>query len=150
VEMSFLVLPGEAPVLTYAGRPLGVLAGLEGRVTGFAVAELTVAPGFPGPPPHVHDDFDEGFYVLEGTLVVEGDGDPLLATAGSMFVAPRGERHAFSNPSPSPVRVLALWGPAAPAMKLMEAIGAVLSPDGPWDLERVAAVYHAHGSRLAP
>ena len=100
--MSFLVLPGEAPVLTYAGRPLGVLAGLEGRVTGFAVAELTVAPGFPGPPPHVHDDFDEGFYVLEGTLVVEGDGDPLLATAGSMFVAPRGERHAFSNPSPSP------------------------------------------------
>jgi mannose-6-phosphate isomerase-like protein (cupin superfamily) len=148
--VSFVVLPGQAPVITYAGGPLEVLAGLEGRIAGFAAAEMTVPGGFPGPPPHVHEDFDEGFYVLEGTLVVAGDAEPVEARPGSMFLAPRGERHAFSNPSTEAARILGVWGPAAPAMRLMEAIGAVLSSDGPSDPDKVRAVYEANRSHLAP
>jgi quercetin dioxygenase-like cupin family protein len=125
-----------------------ILAGLEGRPAGFAVAQLTVPPAFAGPPPHAHDDFDEGIYVLEGSILVVGDGEPMEAGPGSLFVAPRGERHAFSNPSGEPARVLGLWGPADPAMRFMEAVGAVLPAQGPPDMEAVRAVYEAHQSRL--
>jgi quercetin dioxygenase-like cupin family protein len=148
--VSFLVAPGEAPSIRYAGRPMPVLAGLDGRPSGFAVAELTVPAGFPGPPPHAHDAFDEGIYVLEGTILVLGDGEPTEAGPGSLFVAPRGERHGFANPSGEPARVLGLWGPAAPAMEFMAAVGAVLPAQGAPDADALRAVYEAHGSRVLP
>lgn len=34
----------------------------------FFLWESTVAAGFPGPPPHVHDEFHDMFYVLESEL----------------------------------------------------------------------------------
>ena len=142
--MSFHVVPGSAPTIAYAGRPMEILAGWEGRPAGFAVAQLTVPPAFAGPPLHAHDLFDEGIYVLEGSILVVGDGEPLEAGPDSLFVAPRGERHAFSNPSGEPARVLGLWGPAEPAMRFMEAVGAVLPAQGPPDVEAVRAVYEAH------
>ncbi len=146
--VSFLVVPGSAPSIQYAGRPMDVFAGLDDRPAGFAVAELTVPAGFPGPPPHAHDLFDEGIYVLQGSILVVGDGEPTMAGPGSLFVAPRGERHGFANPSGEPARVLGLWGPAGPAMTFMEAVGAVLPAQGPPDVEAVRAVYEAHQSRI--
>jgi quercetin dioxygenase-like cupin family protein len=146
--MSFLVEQGSAPTITYAGRPMAILAGLSGQPTGFAVAELQVPAAFAGPPPHAHDTFDEGIYVLEGTLLVAADAEPLEAVPGTMFVAPRGQRHSFANPSARPARVLGLWGPAEPAMEFMQAIGAVLPAAGPPDREALRSVYEAHGSRL--
>src|ERR687883_166017 len=98
--MSFHVRPGSAPTIEYAGRPMEILAGLQGRPSGFAVAQLTVPPGFPGPPPHAHDLFDEGIYVLEGSILVVGDSRPVETGPGSLFVAPRGERHGFAPHHP--------------------------------------------------
>jgi quercetin dioxygenase-like cupin family protein len=148
--MSFLVVSGGAPSIQYAGRPMEILAGLGDRPSGFAVAELTVPAGFAGPPPHAHDTFDEGIYVLAGSILVVGDGEATVAGPGSLFVAPRGERHGFSNPSSEPARVLGLWGPAGPAMELMEAVGAALPAQGPPDMDRLRAVYESHGSRIVP
>jgi len=127
-----------------------VLAGLQGGLEGFALAEMTVPAGFHGPPPHAHDAFDEGIYVLDGLLLVAGDHEPIEAGPGSFFVAPRGQRHSFANPSTRPSRVLGLWGPAAPAMAFMRAIGVVLPAQGPPNAEDVRAVYEAHDSRLMP
>lgn len=148
--MSFHVDPGSAPTIEYAGHPMAVLAGLHGRPSGFAVADLTVPPGFAGPPPHAHDLFDEGLYVLEGSIRVVADGEPTEVGPGFLFIAPRGERHGFANPSGDPARVLGLWGPAEPAMRFMEAVGAVLPAQGAPDLEAVRAVYEAHQSHLLP
>jgi len=148
--MSFLVVSGSAPSIRYAGRPMEILAGLGDRPSGFAVAELTVPAGFAGPPPHAHDAFDEGIYVLEGSITVLGDGDPTVAGPGALFVAPCGERHGFANPSGEPAKVLGLWGPAGPAMELMAAVGAVLPAQGAPDVDAVRAVYEAHQSRIVP
>ena len=148
--MSFLVVPGSAPSIRYAGRPMEILAGLDERPPGFAVAELTVPAGFAGPPPHAHDAFDEGIYVLEGSILVAGDGEPFEAGAGTLFVAPRGERHRFANPSDRPARVLGLWGPSGPAMELMRAVGEALPAEGAADPEAMRAVYEAHQSRILP
>jgi uncharacterized cupin superfamily protein len=52
-----------------------VLAGDGDQPAGFAVAEIAIPAGFPGPVPHAHDAFDEAIYVLEGRLLVWGTGN---------------------------------------------------------------------------
>ena len=70
------------PSLTQGGIHLGTGAGTSFwlltdlftfKVTGadtngaYSVAEVTAGPEM-GPPPHIHRDCDESFYVLEGTF----------------------------------------------------------------------------------
>jgi len=71
--------------------------------------QMTIPAHFAGPIPHAHDAFDEAIYVLRGRLLVAGDDEPQEAAAGSMFVAPRGQRHAFSNPHGTVAWVLGIW-----------------------------------------
>jgi hypothetical protein len=88
--------------------------------------------------------------VLRGRLLVAGDDEPQEAAAGSMFVAPRGQRHAFSNPHRTDALVLGIWAPAGPAIAFMRDIGAALSPDQPPDPDRMREIYARHASRLLP
>ena len=145
-----LTLPGEGPAFPYAGQPMHILAGHGGRPPGLAAMEITVPPHFAGPIPHAHDGFDEAIYVLSGSLLVLGDAEPQDAPPGSMFVAPRGHRHGFSNPSGEQARVLGLWAPPGPALAFMRDIGAALSPDTPPDPDRVREIYARYASRLLP
>jgi quercetin dioxygenase-like cupin family protein len=112
--MTVLIHHGEGPSFSYAGQQVHVLAGEAGQPAGFAAMEIIIPAHFPGPIPHAHDQFDEGIYVLRGRLLVAGDGDPQEATEGSMFSAPRGHRHGFSNPYPEEALVLGIWSPADP------------------------------------
>ena len=68
--------------------------------------------------------------MLSGRLLVHGDGEPAEAVPGSLFVAPRGHRHGFSNPLAEGALVLGIWAPPEPALAFMREIGAALSPDG--------------------
>ena len=97
--MTLLTQHDEGPTFPYAGQPPHILAGHDGRPSGFAATELTIPGRFAGPIPHAHDEFDGAIYVLSGRLLVAGDSEPQLAAPGSMFVAPRGHRHGFSNPA---------------------------------------------------
>src|ERR1700685_3858740 len=63
-----------------------------------------------------------------GQLLVVGEGEPQQAVPGSMFVAARGHRHGFSNPSDEPARVLGVWAPAEPALAFMRDIGSEPDP----------------------
>jgi mannose-6-phosphate isomerase-like protein (cupin superfamily) len=85
--------------------------------------EITVPPWFAGPIPQAHDAFDEAVYVFSGHLQVLGDDEPQEAAPGSMFVAPRGQRHGFSNPSAEPALALGIWAPPEPALAFMRDIG---------------------------
>jgi quercetin dioxygenase-like cupin family protein len=148
--MTLLTRPGEGPAFPYAGQPMHILAGHEGQPPGFAAMEITVPARFAGPIPHAHDEFDEAIYVLSGRLLVTGDDEPTEALPGSMFVAARGHRHGFSNPSGEPARVLGLWAPSAPALAFMRDIGAALRPDTSPDPDRMREIYERHASRLLP
>lgn len=70
-----------------------------------------------------------------------------------MFVAPRGQRHAFNNPHGTDALVLGIWAPASPAIAFVRDIGATLSgPErgqaaGP---EHMREIYARHASRLLP
>jgi mannose-6-phosphate isomerase-like protein (cupin superfamily) len=126
-----------------------VLAGQDGQPEGFAAMELLIPAHFAGPIPHANDEFDEAIYVLRGQLQVTGD-QTLEATAGSMFTAPRGSRHGFSNPYDTAALVLGVWAPAGPALAFMREVGAALSPDTPPDPDQMRELYLRHASRLLP
>jgi mannose-6-phosphate isomerase-like protein (cupin superfamily) len=72
----------------------------------FFLCESTIAPGFPGPPLHRHKRLHDMFYVLEGTLTVNVDGEQRELGPGSFACVAPGTAHTFSNPSASPVRFL--------------------------------------------
>jgi quercetin dioxygenase-like cupin family protein len=148
--MTLLTHRGEGQWFPYAGQPMHVLAGQDGQPAGFAAMEITVPAHFAGPIPHAHDAFDEAIYVLSGRLLVVGDGEPHEAVPGSMFVAPRGQRHGFSNPSADPALVLGIWAPAEPAVAFMRDIGAALAPGAPPDPDQMREIYARHASRLMP
>ena len=65
-----------------------------------------VAPPMSGPPRHVHTREDELFYVLEGELVFELDGERHTARTGDTVYLRRGVIHAYQNFTTSTARLL--------------------------------------------
>ncbi len=75
------------------------------------VIEFILAPGFPGPRPHVHRKHEELFYVLEGELdYLVGDQSKRLGP-GSVSHIPPGVIHDFRNPGPARARCLLVSSP---------------------------------------
>jgi quercetin dioxygenase-like cupin family protein len=78
----------------------------------FSAVETTLAPGYDGPGPHVHESFVDSFYVLEGALTVRVAGERRTLEAGGFALAPPGTVHTFANESAKPVRMLNVLAPA--------------------------------------
>jgi quercetin dioxygenase-like cupin family protein len=64
------------------------------------------APPMSGPPRHVHSREDELFYVLEGDVVFELDGEQHTVLAGGTVYLRRGIVHAYQNFTDRPARLL--------------------------------------------
>ncbi len=86
---SFLCAPGEGQVLARS-----VCLKVSSAQTGgaFEVMELG---GHGGPPPHLHRDHDECFYIIEGTFTFLMGNQQVEAPTGSVVFVSRGTRHAF-------------------------------------------------------
>ncbi|SFS89354.1 cupin domain-containing protein [Halostagnicola kamekurae] len=92
-------------------RSLSDAAGLEN----VALRVYTAAPGQQLPLSyHYHDEQEEVFYVLEGTLHVETPEEEFAVESGTAFVAEPGSPHRAFNPesAASDLEVLALGAPA--------------------------------------
>jgi quercetin dioxygenase-like cupin family protein len=76
------------------------------------VVEIALPPGWDGPPLH-HHDFDEAFYVLEGELIFQVEGQLITKRAGEFAFAPRNVVHTFANHSDAPARYLLVITPAS-------------------------------------
>ena len=77
-----------------------------------ALMENRVSAGFGGPPLHVHPDFDETFYVLEGELTFQLGDERLIASSGALVFAPGETPHTYANLSGKEARALLLCTPA--------------------------------------
>jgi quercetin dioxygenase-like cupin family protein len=104
--------PGEGERIAVGPSETVLKATGENTADTFFMSETTIAPGFPGPPPHFHDRLHDMFYVLEGTLTLRLGDETHELTEGSFVCVPPGEVHTFSNPGTDPVRVLNLNTPA--------------------------------------
>jgi mannose-6-phosphate isomerase-like protein (cupin superfamily) len=64
-----------------------------------------------GVPMHIHENEDEHFIVLEGTLRIVCADKAVNATAGRAVTVSKGVPHAWSNVSDTEVRMLVLFSP---------------------------------------
>ena len=90
-------------------RPFGidmkVLIGGEHTGGTFSAIVAEIKPG-EGPPPHLHRDRDEYFYVLEGTYQLSVGDTEATVGPGAMVFVPSGTPHAFKNIASHPGRLI--------------------------------------------
>jgi quercetin dioxygenase-like cupin family protein len=75
------------------------------------ICEVMVPPGG-GPPPHVHRNEDESFYLLQGTLTIQAGGRTYHVSPGDFLHLPRGIAHSFRNDGKVDAKMLATVSPA--------------------------------------
>ena len=103
------------------------------------------------PPPHVHRDADEAFYVLDGEVELDVGGETTVAGPGTFAFAPRGVPHTYRVRSAT-ARLLVVGSPGG-LDRFFAAVGepaqarALPTPAAP-DVETVASVAAAHGIDL--
>jgi quercetin dioxygenase-like cupin family protein len=124
--------------------PFQLLANSEESDGKFLFGEGRLEPG-PGPGLHVHEHEHESFYVIEGVLTIELDGERLELRSGDYIMCPPGVPHRFSNLSDQPVRVVGAMSPTG-IEKMFEAEAAYFATlDGPPDLQRIAEITKPYG-----
>ena len=85
----------------------------SGAATGqaLAVVEQRLPAGF-APPPHIHHNEDEAFYLLSGELVAQLGDQQIAAWAGAFLWLPRGVQHGFVVSGDAPCTMLVITTPA--------------------------------------
>lgn len=104
--------PGEGERHGAGSAEIVIKATGEETAGTFFLSETTIAPGFPGPPPHRHERLVDMFYVLEGALSVRLGEESHQFEEGSFVCVPAGVVHTFSNQTDSPTRFLNFNTPA--------------------------------------
>ena len=86
----------------------------------FNLSIITMAAGRSGPEPHVHDDEDDAFLVLDDEITFLLGDDELSAPAGTFVLVPPGVEHTFANRTDHPVRMLNIHAPAGFDRRLLD------------------------------
>ena len=145
---AYVVGPGEGK--RFSGRAGGYT--LETKATDdhtrgtYAFQEMTVAPGFPWIPPHLHRNEDEALYGLEGEVAVRVGDQTHTIGPGTFVLMPRGVVHTFSNPGAVPAKVIVVSSPGAVISYFEEAAALTnASPTGQPDMARLVALAATYG-----
>ena len=102
--------PGAGERIWITGDTVGIKATAADTGGAYTMLEVISAPGN-GPPPHVHENEDEAFYVLDGTFELVVDGRPIRAEAGAFVLVPRGTVHRWRCAGERPGRMMILFTP---------------------------------------
>ncbi len=76
-----------------------------------AVVEQRMPAGF-APPPHVHHNEDEAFYLLSGSLTAQLGDQQIAAQRGAFLWLPRGVQHGFVVDGDAPCTMLVITTPS--------------------------------------
>jgi quercetin dioxygenase-like cupin family protein len=76
----------------------------------YSLTEMVMQPGSVTPA-HIHDQFEEAHYILEGEVEYQLDDKTIVAIPGAFLQFPIGQAHAFKNVTSQPAKVLALMTP---------------------------------------
>ena len=123
--------------MVQASRP-SIIVHLRGQQSGgdLALIEVLVEAGAAGPPLHVHPAHAEGFYVLQGPLLVQIRDQVRTAQTGEFLFAAAGAPHAFANPTQRDARLLVTCTPAG-FEGYFDRLAAGIGGDPPEDAIRV-------------
>lgn len=84
--------------------------------------ELVADPFAAGPPEHVHENQDESFEILAGTVTGTLDGEPFTASAGESFVISAGTPHRWWNDGHEALRARVEVRPAMEIAEFLETV----------------------------
>ena len=118
-----------------------LVTGAESGGAYFAM-EALVPPGG-GPPPHIHWNEEETFYIVEGQCSIRLGEETVLAGAGDFVNVPRGTVHCFHNEGTETMRMILTFTPAGMERFFEETLQPVLDPtqDAPADIDTIVARY---------
>jgi quercetin dioxygenase-like cupin family protein len=123
---------------------------VTGAETGGAyfAMEAIVPPGG-GPPPHIHRNEDETFYIVEGECSLLLAEEWITAGAGDFVNVPRGTVHRFQNQGTEAMRMILTFTPAGIEKFFEETLERTLDPTAqiPDNVDAVAARYAAAAPR---
>ena len=108
--LSTIVKSHDVPPLHVLGTQVRFLCEGDATRGAWSLMQVTLPQGA-GPPPHTHD-WDEAYFVLEGTVQFNLAGERLTASAGDFVYTPCGLAHGFCGAGPQPAKVLIFDAPA--------------------------------------
>lgn len=144
-----VLMPGEGEQLGTGAARSTMKATAETTDGAFSMSEVTFPAGMAGPPPHLHRNTTDTFYVLAGTLHVRVGAQEFDLPAGSYALVPPGVVHTFSNTSDAPVRFLNINSPGGWESYLRDLATAMASGVMPGSAE-FARVVEPYDFALAP
>jgi quercetin dioxygenase-like cupin family protein len=103
---AVLHVPAGAGETVWVGDDVYTLKATSATTGGrLSLVEASVPAGA-GPPPHLHVDADEAFYLLAGELEMLAGERTFTAGAGDFVFVPRDTLHRFRNAGPHVVRMV--------------------------------------------
>jgi quercetin dioxygenase-like cupin family protein len=141
--------PGNGETHQMGPSQIVIKAASEHTEGKFFLSESTIAPGFPGPPPHVHDELHDMFYVLDGALTMRLGDEEVIAEPGTFVCVPPGVVHTFSNRSDAPVRFLNFNTPGGWERYMRELVAAAREAGGQLSSEEIGRIASRHDFRAA-
>jgi quercetin dioxygenase-like cupin family protein len=142
-ESTRIVPPSGGRVMRAFGDEITVhlcAAETRGLFTMFTV----VTPPGGGPPPHLHMNEDEWFYVLEGRAEFLKDNAWSEVPVGSAVFTPRGVVHSFRNAGDGPLRMLVHTSPSG-FEDFFARCAAESGKPSPPDMDRLIRIAAEHG-----
>jgi mannose-6-phosphate isomerase-like protein (cupin superfamily) len=136
-------MPAPLTVLGQAVLPKLIREDCEGRVSVF---HMTVPP-MSGPPLHRHSQEDEWFYILDGEITVEVDGQRVVLRPDCSAFAPRGSAHAYQNFGVNTAKMLVMTTPGGFERFFAEAEAANEGRTEP-DFARLEQLMNQYGMEL--
>jgi mannose-6-phosphate isomerase-like protein (cupin superfamily) len=136
----------DAPTESLVGGSIAIRLRSEQTGSRVGMLEQQIPAGFPGPPLHVHPEFDETFYILDGSLTLRVDDQVAVAGPGTIAFVPRGTPHTFANPNEHPTRILVMLNPGGFERYFEELIEAVRAAGHLPPPDELAELGIAHGS----
>ncbi len=134
--------PGSGPAFWGPGDLYTFLVtGEESGGSYFAMEALVPTGG--GPPPHIHRNKDETFYLRGGQITSLLGGDSAVAGPGDFVNVPRGTVHSFRNDGSDLARMVLTFTPAGIEKFFEETLEPALdrTQAPPANTEEVAARY---------
>jgi quercetin dioxygenase-like cupin family protein len=145
--------PEDGEAFWFLGNLMTVKAAGNDTNGSFTLIECVAPPGF-APPPHIHRDEDEAFYLLEGEMRITcGDETWSIGPGGFAFL-PRGVPHGFNVGASGPAKMLQLTLPAQFERFAAEvgepARQRTLPPPSEPDIPRLLEAMAKYGIELTP
>ena len=78
----------------------------------YFLSETVIPVGDSGPPPHIHANEDEGFFVQEGELTLIVNDNEVKLKSGEFLNVEKGEKHTWRNDADSDARLIITFSPA--------------------------------------